>query len=64
VEKSDRKKYITERTGRSSQEQQGIVAFCTCQWNEWNDTLKAYEVLSYTVKTQSIMPEGNADSKQ
>ena len=28
-------KYITERNGRSSWEQQGIVTFCTCQWNEW-----------------------------
>jgi hypothetical protein len=24
-----------ERNGRSSWEQQGIVAFCTCQRNEW-----------------------------
>jgi hypothetical protein len=24
-----------ERNGRSSWEQQGIVKFCTCQWNEW-----------------------------
>jgi len=30
-----RKKYITERNGRSSWERQGIVAFCTWQWNEW-----------------------------
>jgi hypothetical protein len=29
-----RKEYITERNGRSSWERQGIVAFCTCQWNE------------------------------
>jgi len=28
------KGYITERNGRSSRERQGIVAFCTCQWNE------------------------------
>jgi hypothetical protein len=36
VEKGGRKKYsyITERNGRSSWEQQGIVTFCTCQWNE------------------------------
>jgi hypothetical protein len=34
VEKSGRKKQKTERNGRSSCEQQGIVAFCTCQWNE------------------------------
>jgi len=27
-------KYITERNGRSSREQQRITAFCTCQWNE------------------------------
>jgi len=26
--------YITERNGRSSWERQGIVEFCTCQWNE------------------------------
>jgi hypothetical protein len=25
---------LTERNGRSSSERQGIVAFCTCQWNE------------------------------
>jgi hypothetical protein len=30
-----RKKYITEGNGRSSWERQGIVTFCTCQWNEW-----------------------------
>ena len=34
VEKGGRKRYITERNGRSSWEQQGIVTFCTCQWNE------------------------------
>jgi hypothetical protein len=34
VEKGGRKKYITERNGRSSCERQGIVTFCTCQWNE------------------------------
>jgi len=26
---------ITERNGRSSWKQQGIVTFCTWQWNEW-----------------------------
>jgi hypothetical protein len=30
-----KKPTITERNGRSSWEWQGIVAFCTCQWNEW-----------------------------
>jgi hypothetical protein len=25
---------VTE-DGRSSRERQGIIAFCTCQWNEW-----------------------------
>jgi hypothetical protein len=34
VEKSGKKKYITESNGRSSWELQGIVAFCICQWNE------------------------------
>ena len=34
MEKGGRKKYITERNGRSSYERQGIVAFCTWQWNE------------------------------
>jgi hypothetical protein len=29
-----RKGYITERYRRSFWEWQGIVAFCTCQWNE------------------------------
>ena len=28
---------ITERNGKSSWEQQGILAFCTCQWNEWTN---------------------------
>jgi len=28
------KGYITERNRRSSWERQGIVTFCTCQWNE------------------------------
>jgi hypothetical protein len=27
-------KYITKRNGRISSEWQGIIAFCTCQWNE------------------------------
>ena len=35
MEKGGRKNYITERNGRSCWEQQGIVAFCTCQWSEW-----------------------------
>ena len=35
VEKGGRKRYITQRNGRSSWEQQGIVTFYTCQWNEW-----------------------------
>jgi hypothetical protein len=26
---------MTDRNGRSSWERQGIIAFCTCQWNEW-----------------------------
>jgi len=30
----------------------------------FNDTFKPYQVLSYSVKTQSIMPEGTIDSKQ
>jgi len=34
VEKGGRKKYITERNRRSPREWQGIVPFCTCQWNE------------------------------
>ena len=29
-----RKGYITVGNGRSSCERQGIVAFCTCQWNK------------------------------
>jgi len=28
-------KNITERNGRSSWEWQGIIQFCTFQWNEW-----------------------------
>jgi hypothetical protein len=34
VDGEEKKRYITERNGRSSRERQGIVAFCTCQWNE------------------------------
>jgi hypothetical protein len=34
VEKGGRKKYMIERNGRSSRERQGIVEFCTRQWNE------------------------------
>jgi len=34
VEKGGSKKYKTERNGRSSCECQGIIAFCTRQWNE------------------------------
>jgi hypothetical protein len=30
----ERKAYSTERNGRSSSKGQGIVEFCTCQWNE------------------------------
>jgi hypothetical protein len=33
VEKRGMKMYVTERNGKISSEQQGIVAFCTCQWN-------------------------------
>jgi hypothetical protein len=40
VEKSGREKYIIERNGRSSQKWKGIVAFCTCQWNEKNELKK------------------------
>jgi hypothetical protein len=34
MEMGDRKKHITERNGRSSLEEQGIITFCTCQWSE------------------------------
>ena len=42
VEKGGRKKYITERNGRSSWEHQGIITFCTCQWNEWMNVFISY----------------------
>jgi len=29
-----KERYITETNGRSSREEQGIITFCTCQWNE------------------------------
>ena len=35
AEKGCKKKYLTERNGRSSWEWQGIVTFCSCQCNEW-----------------------------
>ena len=38
VQKGGRKKYITERNGRSSWEQQGIIAFCRGQWNGMSQT--------------------------
>jgi hypothetical protein len=34
VEKGGKKGYMSERIGRSFREWQGIVAFCTCHWNE------------------------------
>ena len=34
AEKDGKKKCITERNGRNSREGQGVVTFCTCQWNE------------------------------
>ena len=35
VKKGGRKSYIMERNGRRSCEWQGIITFCTRQWNEW-----------------------------
>ena len=37
VEKGGRKKYITERNGRSSWKRQGIIAFYTYQTNGMNE---------------------------
>ena len=39
VGQGERKKYIKERNGRRSWERQGIVEFCTYQWNEMNEWL-------------------------
>jgi hypothetical protein len=33
--------------GRSSWEQQGIIVFCTCQWNEW---MSRYILLTYSME--------------
>jgi len=38
-----------ERNGRSSWEQQGIVAFCTCQWNEWMKGLCDLQTWSFQI---------------
>jgi len=38
------KGYVTERNGRSCWEWQGIVAFCTCQWNEWMQQTNHLEI--------------------
>jgi len=35
VEKGGMNGYITDRNGKSSFELQGIIAFCTCHWNDW-----------------------------
>jgi hypothetical protein len=40
MESSDRRKYITERKGRSSCERQRMFAFCTCQWNKCDQFIK------------------------
>jgi hypothetical protein len=40
-----RKGYITERNGRSSWERQGIVTFCTRQWNEQINEWIFYDTL-------------------
>jgi nucleoid-associated protein YejK len=37
---------MTGRNGRSSWERQGIVAFCTCQWNRTEYLVAA--LLQYT----------------
>jgi hypothetical protein len=56
LEKGGRKKYITERNGRRSWEWQGIVKFCTCQWNEWmNSSLWHFVVGSYS-NIQLLLP--------
>ena len=39
LEEGGRKKCITERNGRSPWERQGIVTFCTYQWNAWSNSL-------------------------
>jgi hypothetical protein len=36
---------ITERNRRSSWERQGIVTFCTCQWNEWTYQLRTRHLI-------------------
>jgi hypothetical protein len=36
---------VTERNGRSSWEQQGIIAFCTCQWNEWMSLVLVFSII-------------------
>jgi len=42
-------KYVTDRNGRSSWEWQGIVAFCTCEWNEWMNADMDYILTSNSV---------------
>ena len=55
AENGGRKKYITERNGRSSWERQGIVAFCTSQWNEWINLL-FHVLLWFNVQSAWMLP--------
>jgi len=48
-------KYITERNGRSSWERHGIVAFCTCQWNEWSSLVTYVRTLRDFIVFESMM---------
>ena len=66
VEKGGRKGYITEKNGRSSWEHHGIIAFCTCQWNEMNTNILRHtgfppktNFLDLLVLTVGTYSEGN-----
>jgi hypothetical protein len=39
-EKGERKVYITDGNERSSWEWQGILTYCTYQWNEWMNVIR------------------------
>jgi hypothetical protein len=50
-------KYITERNGRSCLERQGIITFCTCQWDEWMGCLSVE--LPVAKSSQGLGPHSN-----
>jgi hypothetical protein len=63
VEKSGRKKYITERSGTSSWEEQGIVAFCIRWMNEWMTWISACKNHIFRGKKLSLLLHSTSTMK-